>query len=521
MLNRYFAKTLSKGFSLQKMVLNSSKMSQVSHNAQLVHMTKMSFFDYDNKDKNIFTSDSDDSTPSKEKKEGRFDKSNNTSDNFFNRDNRDDGEQHQGRFELDDIPMYISKMRNEMTSGKRFNDNTSYFGKVRNFISMHHQNKAAIFSEFPRSTTVFYEYMAYRGQGRENQFLKVLEDNLIEGNIQNMPIAGVKNVLRAMSKLKRNRASILENIEKLLIEREGFKDVKSNLIILRSLQDIRYKVSDEYMLKSFEAFQNELNTQIDQEVVQFSDTETKINSIRYTYTQGTLRAIGNIAIRHLLINDISISESDVQEFNSNHTPSQADGLDLLRAGDNTSSLTSHLLLALSQLASVNLAGARSHRGDLPPLKYLEACQPAVVANLPNLKEALEKSASSYKAAVEEAETREDKRVNQLNKGQLRVANALDEMGIFYKNHERFHDCYLAQFYLPNEDVVLEYHELRSFLRNDNNYDDRLLLTNIYMRNQSIKNLGTKFVIVDFLDAIENKESRQGFLDAIKQKIDNA
>lgn len=201
MLTRYFTKTLCKGFTLQKAVNNASRLAPMAQNYQLFRISKMSFFDYDNKDKNIFSSD--DEGDSKSFRSNRSQQEG----GFFTNDNKN-SDTHLGRYEVSEIPLYISKMRNELK--ERWNQNERdqvkhYFENMRGFIAMHYQNRDEVNAQFPRSSPIFYEYAAYRKLVRENQFLAVLEDHIIQDNITNMPVAGIKNFLTSMNQLQRGK----------------------------------------------------------------------------------------------------------------------------------------------------------------------------------------------------------------------------------------------------------------------------------------------------------------------------
>ena len=57
-----------------------------------------------------------------------------------------------------------------------------------------------------------------------------------------MPVAGIKNFVRAMQKLGRARKSVLEKVVQNLQSRQAYKDVKNNISILTSLVNLRVYV---------------------------------------------------------------------------------------------------------------------------------------------------------------------------------------------------------------------------------------------------------------------------------------
>lgn len=227
MLNRYLVKTLFKGASFRVSINGVTKMSAMKNNICLFRFNKMTFFDYDNKDKNLFSSD---------------DESRAATRGFGDDYSREPKEatEHQGKFDPDDIPLYIYKMRNELNELKRRNkDVKCYFPRFKNFVAMHFQNRDRIYAEFPRSSMVMFEYSAFRNHKRENNFLKSLEENIAERNLQNMPIPGIKNFVSASVKLGRGRQSIMGRVIEVMTMRKGYNDVKSNINILSLLTTIR------------------------------------------------------------------------------------------------------------------------------------------------------------------------------------------------------------------------------------------------------------------------------------------
>ena len=236
MLTRYFTKTLCKGFTLQKTMNSVSRLAPMTQNYNLFRISKMAFFDYDNKDKNIFSSDEEEQSSS-------YNAQNTQSEGgFFTNDNKN-SDIHVGRYEVSEIPLYISKMRNELrerwTNQDSREDVQHYFGNMRGFIAMHYQNREEVNAQFPRSSPIFYEYAAYRRLVRENQFLSVLEDHIIKDNITNMPVAGIKNFLTSMLLLQRGRESVVNKVVELLLERECYNDTRRNIPILTTLNQLR------------------------------------------------------------------------------------------------------------------------------------------------------------------------------------------------------------------------------------------------------------------------------------------
>lgn len=232
MLNRYLARSLFKGATMAKTSNRSLLVNPAVQNFQLVRISKMNFFDYDNKDKNLFTSDEEDDTFGHQRSGGSFD------GGFFNDEN--DGKVHRGKYEVAEIPLYISKMRDEIRRYQRREfDGEHYIQKFRNFVSMHYQNRERIFAEFPRSSSIFYEYAAFRKEHKEKDFLNKLEDHIVESGLQSMPIPGIKNLLKASMQLGRSRESFVNAVGEHLNDRAAYNDIRANLAIIETFSHLR------------------------------------------------------------------------------------------------------------------------------------------------------------------------------------------------------------------------------------------------------------------------------------------
>lgn len=235
MLNRYLTKTLFRGIALQRSLITATYLAG-AQDRSLMMVAKRSFFDYSNKDKDIFSSDSSDDEGSSKKK-GRktqkkvFEKRDDEAEEGDYRNNSNSSK-HEGKYEVSEIPLYITKMRNEIQlKQKDPKYKGDYFGKVKNLIAMHHQNREKIFAEYPRFQNVFYDYMAYRGMFGEHKFLSLLEDFIVKENLAKMPLPGIRNFLQGMSMLGRGRVSIINQVKDHLAQRNAFNDLKSNLPI--------------------------------------------------------------------------------------------------------------------------------------------------------------------------------------------------------------------------------------------------------------------------------------------------
>ena len=204
MFNRYVSKTLLSTnlkssaklmsrynpnvYSALSMMLHTSSIRNNKVRSQFISCNKRNFFDYDNRDKNIFSSDDEEPTRSS----GNFNQGSSQFSNSF-----DDGndmnmlkrqvEAHEGKFEVEEIPLYISKLRNELKALKTLKPDqrrrsqqikNSYFRNIRGISAMFYQNKDEILSDYPKFSTVLYEFLAYHDYRQFNQTLDILEDHI-------------------------------------------------------------------------------------------------------------------------------------------------------------------------------------------------------------------------------------------------------------------------------------------------------------------------------------------------------
>lgn len=232
MFNRFLVKTLYKSSALKGTTLGLGRVAVAPANS-LFNFNKMGFFDYS--DNAIFSSDEEDAA---ERTLKRASQAQGQSEFFDAEAPRTDV--HEGAFDPDDIPLYIYKMREEISRLRRGErDVPTYFPNFRRFVAMHHQNKERIAAEFPRSSVVFYEYCAQRRVRREAGFLETLENEIAEHGLQNMPIPGIKNFVRSAALLGRARPAVLAKLTEVLEGRNAYNDIKANLIMLEDLLHLR------------------------------------------------------------------------------------------------------------------------------------------------------------------------------------------------------------------------------------------------------------------------------------------
>ena len=229
MLNRYLTKTLFRGLVLQRSMINASYLA-ASHDKSLLMINKRAFFDYSNKDKDIFSSDSSSEEEDGKKKRVKKQKKEMFEDDMDRDRLESKVDRHDGKYEISEIPLYITKMRNEIKMRQKDPKyKGSYFGRIKNLLAMVHQNQEKVFAEYPRFQNVMYDYLAYRGMYGEPRFLSTLEDFIVKENLPKMPLPGIRNFLQAMNMLGRGREVIITQVMDHLTQRNAFNDIKSNI----------------------------------------------------------------------------------------------------------------------------------------------------------------------------------------------------------------------------------------------------------------------------------------------------
>lgn len=251
---------------------------------------------------------------------------------------------------------------------------------------MHHQNKDRILAEYPRSSPVFYEYAISRGLMRENFFLKNLEDNIVSENIENMPIAGIKNFIMSMSRTKRVRQGIVEGVIDCLDHRQGYNDVRSNSLIIGRLTFLRAHIPEDYMHKSLKTFNDEVISQFKEELLLLFTKRSNFQSAKYLFNQATFFSFMNSSIKYIANSGITFTEAEVQDFIKRHPMTEYGGVKIPLANETTDGLKDHLLLSIYQGITLQSSEQGSPSRDPILYKYLEACHPDVYKNIPGLEE---------------------------------------------------------------------------------------------------------------------------------------
>lgn len=104
---------------------------------------------------------------------------------------------------------------------------------------------------------------------------------------------------------------------------------------------------------------------------------------------------------------------------------------------------------------------------------------------------------------------------------MKVHSALNELGIDYRTSERVEDVYLAQIYIPEKDLYLDYSNLSNYLKTENMNEEQLLNLDTHMREQTILGGGNKYTRITFLDYVNADRDHSEFVKVIKEKVESA
>ena len=531
MFNRYVSKTLLSTnlkssaklmsrynpnvYSAFSMMLHTSSIRNNKVRSQFISYNKRNFFDYDNRDKNIFSSDDEEPMRSS----GNFDKGSSQFSNSF-----DDGndmnmlkrqvEAHEGKFEVEEIPLYISKLRNELKALKTLKPDqrrrsqqikNSYFRNIRGISAMFYQNKDEILSDYPKFSTVLYEFLAYHDYRQFNQTLDILEDHIWEANIANMPIAGIKNFIVAMRILGRGRREIIDKTISVLKMRTVYNDVSNNQIILRALIQLR-ALEEEYLLETFKGIQNEISIKI-------ADGTADLSSARIT-NRSFLRQSLDPAIKYLADSDLTITSEDVKGFLERHQVVETNGVNFVQMNEKTDGIKDHILLILYQYVLLE------HENNifyeiLLLLKYLSGegwKDKAIIEELPMLKDMAETNFQKFRDNIKPGQKR------WIGNQQNRIASCLKELGIPFKVNERCCDFYIADFVLSNEKTIIEYGKGDYYIKTADTKNDKLVSGINTFRKTIFENEGYKVVIIDYFDFIERESNHLEMIKLVKEKL---
>lgn len=511
MLNRYFTKTLFKGIALQRSVMNATFLAGV-HDKSLLMVTKRAFFDYSNKDKDIFSSDSSDDEGARGKR-GKKNQRDVFNDDF---EGSPRSNKHEGKYEVSEIPLYITKMRNEIQMKQK--DRTykgEYFGKIKNLIAMHHQNQEKIFAEFPRFQNVMYDYMAYRGMYGEHKFLSLLEDFIVKENLSKMPLPGIRNFLQGMAMLGRGRPVIIDQVKEHLTQRNAFNDLKSNLPICGVLTNISHLSKGEdndYLHKTMRAIQNEISIQQKEGVCLIGQKDKVNKSAKFCITSGTIKAIYTFVGKTLAVSDLSFTEEEVKSVHSKLKMVKMGDVDFPTIEGDNLTLKESILLAIFQYAHTHASEVEDYR-QLVITKMINMKHPEIAKVCTELSTIQENSEKAFKEAM-----KEDTKKAMLTPSEQKIANVLDELGVFYSSGTRVGDVFRAQFLLPNDNIVFEYLQMIDFVKTDDIKADQVLGGRYLFRRKFLELSGYKVVNISSFDIIDTDNSHTKLVEIIKEKL---
>lgn len=210
------------------------------------------------------------------------------------------------------IPL-MKKAISEVLAKVPFRERTEFLPDVKNLQAMTHQNLDSIKVECPQFITTLYEFLAYTQYSHPN-YMRTLEQCIVETNIVNMPPAGIKNFLRAMVRFGSGEAETIQPVVDLLAETTAYNDIKVNIQTIRSLVDTQHRC-DDYICKSLEAYKNEYDTQKEKGTLAI-ETEKTIDRSQnfFMISHYTVGNIFKLVVDYAFVHDIEFTEEMIADF---------------------------------------------------------------------------------------------------------------------------------------------------------------------------------------------------------------
>ena len=100
----------------------------------------------------------------------------------------------------------------------------------------------------------------------------------------------------------------------------------------------------------------------------------------------------------------------------------------------------------------------------------------------------------------------------------RIANVLDEIGVYYKANSRVENLFKVKFFLPNDKVIVDIAEFADYVKTDNLKVDRIYNSKFIYKKRMLETLGYKFIDISYLDTIDKDTSYAEVSKIIKQNL---
>ena len=162
-------------------------------------------------------------------------------------------------------------------------------------------------------------------------------------------------------------------------------------------------MSDEYLTKSLDKFQQEATHQIEQGSAKiFEPIPTEFLSQKIRMNHVAFIKLFYTVSRHLANNeDITFTAEEIKEICEKHKTKEVSGIQLPVAGENTTTLKDHIVLVMQQFSAIRTSEKSNNPGEAIIPKYIQNCQKELYENVPSLKTYVDSAVEAHKTKVKE------------------------------------------------------------------------------------------------------------------------
>ena len=269
---------------------------------------------------------------------------------------------------------------------------------------------------------------------------------------------------------------------------------------------------DDYLHKSLTEIHNQIISQHQSGISLIGETG-KINiSKKFIVTNVTLRIIFNFCVKSLVSTDLKYTEEEVNKIFIKQKFIKMGEIELPVIEGQLLNLKECILLSIFQYAHV-FKEKNAKYSELVLLKYINKVHPQIAKYCPELENSLNISETAFRETIVE----QPKVL--MSQTEHKIANILNEIGVFYYVHHRVEDVFKAMFYLPNSRTIFEYLQIIDLIKTDNTERDRVIGFRYLIRNKILEAHGYKVVNIDSFDFINTKNDHFKIIDIIKSKLE--
>ena len=241
--------------------------------------------------------------------------------------------------------------------------------------------------------------------------------------------------------------------------------------------------------------------------------EGKLNkSAKFAITNGTIKAVYTTVGRTLSALDIDFTEEEIKNLHNQLKFTKMGDIDFPILESDKLTLKESILLSIFQYAHTFGKTNENYR-QLLVTKFINKKFPAIPKVCTELTTIQENSEKAFKENIKEKDVKP-----QLTQSEQRIANVLDELGVFYNSNHRVGDVFKAQFYLPNENIVLEYVQMIDFIKTDDTKGDRIMGGRYLFRKKLFELLGYKVVNVSSFEVLDTDNVHSKLVSLLKERL---